>query len=354
MLVDAVLLTALLAVAGVLVLSLVRGAVRHWHAERAGTAYELPVCYRGAALRGAGAVLVTALTAVAAVAVVSGPEHRTFTSAATGPPAPPPSAAANPAPAAPTTSPATPSPPPSPSPSPSPSSRLLGHPSGGTLHRLEGLSLSPNPSPAEVWLPSTYARRNAADLAFPVVVAYVPGGAAAADLFSAFATQHARGRAHPFIVVVSPDCGRDLRPLLKAVDTRYRTLPGSRNRAVLGLGPTSSCALDTALRRPGDFRAAAALATKSGGRTGGTGHARPSTVRVPAATASGSGKSQLLLGSTSTDLPARADAVRLRAALAPFADTRIVDTVEPSGERRNLFGVAARYLTEQLGGPSRT
>lgn len=379
MLADAVLLIALLAVAGALVLSLVRGALRHWHAQRAGTAYELPADYRPAVRRGAGAAAVAVLTVVAAVSVLSTPEPvETFTSASKGMPGPSfgtgpfpghgqadgGRAPAQGAPPRPSASPARsrPGPPASPAPSPSVSvpsespyvSRTAGHPAGGTLHRLSGGKT------VDVWLPAAYHRPSGARLAFPVVLAHVPEGGAAGDLFTAFAEESRRGFAHPFIVVVARGCGEDARAFLKVVDQRYRTLRDARGRAVLGLGADSSCAVTTALNEPDRYRSAAALATSHA--SGDMEHARLRAVRTPdtpriadaSPDARRNARSRLLLASTSTDLPARAAAVRLRSALAPFADTRIVDTVEPSGERRNLFRVAVRYLTEQLSAPART
>lgn len=389
MLVDAVLLIALLAVAGALVLSLVRGALRHWHAQRAGTAYELPADYRPAVRRGAGAAAVAVLTVVAAVSVLSTPEPvETFTSAPKGMPGPSSGtgpghrqadggrAPAQGAPPRPSASPARsrPGPPASTAPSPSVSvpsespyvPRTAGHPAGGTLHRLSGGKT------VDVWLPAAYHRPSGARVAFPVVLAHVPEGGAAGDLFTAFAEESRRGFAHPFIVVVARGCGEDARAFLKVVDQRYRTLRDARGRAVLGLGADSSCAVTTALNEPDRYRSAAALATSHA--SGDVEHARLRAVRTPDtpriadaspgahrnarnarnARDARNARPRLLLASTSTDLPARAAAVRLRSALAPFADTRIVDTVEPSGERRNLFRVAARYLTEQLSAPART
>ncbi|GGO89352.1 hypothetical protein [Wenjunlia tyrosinilytica] len=401
--VDTVLLLVLLLLSGWLLLTLLRSALRRWQMERSGLVYELPANYRAALLRLAAAAAVLAVTTGTAVAVVtrnlSRPGPVVAAPATTGSPSHthrPANDDAEPHRAAPATR----------------APRTIGHPARGTLQRLPGTR-------AEVWLPAVYSSRTGNALAYPVVIAHIPVSAAT-ELFEAFDRYTLRGLSHPFIVAVAPDCGpvepstgqgptagetaidktamykaaagetavdksavgktstdktstdktatdktatdktamgktavgkesvdkTGDEALERALEAHYRVLRGRTGRAVLGLDTTGPCALASVLRHPDRFRAAAAISSSRGGQAAG----------LPVSAPPAASDRHLALLSATTDTAARRAAYQLRAKLAPFADTRIVDSIGGTGAadvRRHLFAVASQYLTEQLGPPQR-
>lgn len=197
-----------------------------------------------------------------------------------------------------------------------------------------------------------YDSPSGSTVAYPVIVAHIPDTAAEV-FFAALVDSAAQGRANPFVVVVQPRCGLDDSALLSFLDAHYRTVRHSRARGVLGIGPTSSCVLASALRQTSRYRSGVALASADTEHTdAATGFNLP---ELPARSRI-SPRPHLLLASLAGDVHARRDAVRLRAALAPFTHTRIVDTVHggsATARQAGLFRIALQYFTEQLSGPSR-
>jgi hypothetical protein len=305
--------SVLIVLAGAAAVLLGHRALRHWWAERAGRAYELPVDRTGTAVR-AGAAGVAALLAAALAMPSFGGGH-----AAVG------TRAAAPAPVV------VPSPPartPEPAPLP-PEVRTLGHPAGGTLDRLR--------DGTRVWLPPRYASPRAAGIAFPVVVAHL-AAADEQDLYSGFAVATRRGLADAFVLVLPADCARDSGVALTEVGRRYRALAARTGTGVIGVGAGAPCAVREALATTGRYGAAAGIS--------GLYPPRPPLVRSPLPHPS------LLLANATDDHAARTAALRLRRALHPHGDeVRVIDGFPA---HRELFALIAGYLTEKLAGPAKT
>lgn len=345
---DTVLTVLLLAAAGA-TLRLTAGAVRHWRGQRAGRPYELPVDHRGTALRAAGAAAaaVTASALGAALLTSGGPAH---------PPAVRAAAPVRPSPSVPPPPPRTPMPAP-----PAPEVRTLGHPSGGTLQVLR--------DGTRVWLPPRYDSPRAADLAYPVVVAYGaadpspgtsggrPSGSSAdpsahpspnvsadpyADMYAGFVQAADRHKADLFVLVTPPACppAGSGAAVPAEVGAHYRVLGEQSARGVLGAGPGAACALRDVLGgAPGRYGAAAGVS--------GT-YPRPSAL-APAA----GPHPPLLLVTAAGESGLRAGARRLRDALRYGGRPGAVHTVGGVGTRRQEFAEVAAYFTEKLYGPSR-
>lgn len=301
------LLTAALAAATATALAL--SALRHWWAERAGRPYELPVNRTGTAVRATAA----ALAAAAALAVLypyAGWGARPAHNVAVHTPVRAPLRAPAPAPA--------------PTPEPPARPRTIAHPAHGTLQQLA--------DGTHIWLPAQYGYTSAADLDFPLVIAYAPK-AQVNDLLTAFAAHADRGLADPFVVVLpSPDrCGT-------ATPTElldgYRIAPARTARALLGLGDEAApCAVTEALTHPGRYEAVAAASAT---------YDRPPLPRA---------RTQLLLATPAGDEARAASALRLRDALraAGPGEVRILDGIDPP---RRLLALIAGYFTEKLDGPA--
>jgi hypothetical protein len=304
---DAVLTVLLLLAVGATALLALR-ALRHWHRERTGRAYELPVDRRGALLR-AGSSGLAALVAVALAALLAvGPNGGTPRTRPVAEHAP----AALPSPPARTPQPAP----------PAPAVRTLGHPAGGTLQLLR--------DGTRVWLPPHYSSPLGAGLAYPLVL--VHAAADDPDLYPAFAGQAARGRADSFLLVTVPTCGTDPAAVLTEVAARYRVLPARTAHGLLGIAGQAPCAVREALAGATRFAAAAGVA-------GRYPDLAPPSGRYPS----------LLLAAGSGDEAARTSAVHLRAHLHPRGDqVRVLDAV---ARRRDLLGAVAAYFTEKLDGP---
>ncbi len=311
--VHAVLTALLLLAVGVAVVLALR-AVRHWHRERLGRAYELPVDRRGTLLRAGASGGVALLAALLAVPVLHGPAARA------------PAAAAPAKRVAATLPEPVPSPPartPEPAPPP-PEVRTLGHPAGGLLQVLR--------DGTRVWLPPRYDSARAAGLSYPVVL--VHAAADDPDLYPAFARQADRGLADSFLLVSPPSCGPDQSAVLAEVSRRYRALTARAAHAVVGIGPQAPCAVHEALAHPDRYRAGA-------GVSGRYPPLPPPAGPYPA----------LLLAAASGETAARASALRLRTSLRPVGDqVRLIDGV---AKRRDLLGLVDSYLTEKLDGPAR-
>ena len=311
------LLTAALAAATATVLAL--SALRHWWAERAGRPYELPVNRTGTAVRATAA----ALAAVAAAAVLypyagwgARPAHNTAAHTPVRAPLRAPLRAPAPAPA----------PRPAPTPEPPARPRTIAHPADGTLQQLA--------DGTHIWLPAQYGYASAADLDFPLVIAYAPR-AQVNDLLTAFAAHTDRGLADPFVVVLpSPDrCGT---PTPAKLLDGYRIAPARTARALLGLGDEAApCAVTEALTHPGRYEAVAAASAT---------YDRPPPPHDRART-------QLLLATPAGDEARAASALRLRDALraAGPGEVRILDGIDPP---RRLLALIAGYFTEKLDGPA--
>ncbi|HEY3478200.1 MAG TPA: hypothetical protein VGL02_04790 [Streptomyces sp.] len=307
-----VVLSVLLLAAAAAALLLAQRALRHWWVQRAGRPYELRVDHRGTVLWSAAAVVAAAVAIALAVPLLSGPDPapgpRVVVAAApvTPPPAPP----RTPAPA-----------PPAPI-----ELRTVGHPSGGTLQELTG--------GVRVWLPPWYDSRNAAHLAYPVVVADVPA-ASADEVYEGFARQAKRGLADPFLVVMPRDCGQDTAAVLADVARKYRVLSTAGGRGVLGAGADASCAVHEAFAHPDRYGAAAGLSGSY-----------PAPLPTPGAV-----RPALLLAYVAGAPGARTANRDLRDALHSRGDqVRVIDV---SGRRGELYAQAAAYLTEKLDGPTR-
>ncbi|WP_157856234.1 hypothetical protein [Actinacidiphila yeochonensis] len=299
-------------------------ALRHWHGERAGRAYELPVDRRGTLWR-AGVSGAATLAAVGlAVPLLNGPGFRA--GFGTGP-------AAGPASARPVAARHDLAPPPAPtvrapsaSASPVSEARTLGHPAHGTLQLLR--------DGTRVWLPPHYSSPSALGVAYPVALVH----ATAADdlgLYAAFAAQVARGQADAFLLVTPPTCASDAGAVLAEVGSRYRALNVRTARGLVGVGPLALCAIREALADRSRYGAAAGVSGTYPGLAAPVGP-------YPA-----------LLLAVGADQPgARASADRLRTALHPRGDH--VRLLDGAADHDALFRDVATYLTEKLDGPSRT
>ncbi|CAG6398537.1 hypothetical protein NMG29_06145 [Streptomyces cocklensis] len=295
-------------------------ALRHWWAERAGRAYELPVDRTGTALRAGAAGAAALLAAALAVPLVlGGAGGQDGTGTGTAAPAPvvvpsPPARTPEPAP-------------------PPPEVRTLGHPAGGTLDQLQ--------DGTRVWLPPQYTSPKAAGIGFPVVVAHVPA-TADPDLYGGFALATKRGLSDSFVLVLPTGCAhdsahdsaRDAAAVAEA-ERRYRVLTTRTATGVIGVGADAPCAVREALATTGRYAAAAGI-------SGLYPPLAPSPLPHPS----------LLLATTSGETAAGAAALRLRDALHPHGDeVRVIDGV---AAHRELFALIAGYLTEKLDGPART
>lgn len=303
--------------------SLGRSALRAWWAQRAGEAYELPSAYGGAVVRAAGAAVLALIALTAAAVWLLPPSGGT---PVRGRPAP-----AAPAEAAPRTPPRkaaqkpTRTPPRPPAPADTP--RTLGQPEGGTLQKFQ--------DGTQVWLPPQYAHPYAADLAFPVIVAYANERADDPDLLRGFTTGVRLGLADPFIIVLPPRCGTA--PAPNRLARHYRIARGRTARGVLGVADQAPCAVREALARPERQQAAV-------GVSGVYGHDTP-------VTGTGAHRAELLLATVSGEEPERDSALRYRDAVrsqGTFAEIRVADRITP---RRRLFALVAGYFTEKLDGP---
>lgn len=285
-------------------------ALRHWWAERAGRAYELPEDRTGTALRAGAAGAAALLAAALALPLFGGGSDQEPIGTSAAAPA------------------AVPSPPartPDPAPPP-PEVRTLGHPAGGTLDQLR--------DGTRVWLPPRYASPKAAHIAFPVVVARV-SPAADADLYNGFALAVKRGLADPFVLVLPAGCARDSGAAVTEVAHRYRVLAARKATGVIGVAADAPCAVREALATTGRYGAAAGI-------SGLYPSLAPSPLPHPS----------LLLATATGETAARAAALRLRNALHPHRDeVRVIDGV---AAHRELFALIAGYLTEKLDGPTRT
>jgi hypothetical protein len=290
-------------------------ALRHWWAERAGRAYELPVDRTGTALRTGAAGAAALLAAALAVPLFGGGSGQD--GAGTGVAAP-----------APVVVPSPPARTPEPAPPP-PEVRTLGHPAGGTLDQLQ--------DGTRVWLPPQYTSPKAIGIGFPVVVAHVPA-TAAPDLYGGFALATKRGLSDSFVLVLPTGCAndsvRDSAAVAEAAH-RYRVLTTRTATSVIGVGADAPCAVREALATTGHYAAAVGI-------SGLYPPLAPSPLPHPS----------LLLVTTSGETAAGAAALRLRDALHPHGDeVRVVDGV---AAHRELFALVAGYLTEKLDGPART
>ncbi|WUH92802.1 hypothetical protein OG900_23615 [Streptomyces sp. NBC_00433] len=285
-------------------------ALRHWWAERAGRAYELPVDRTGTAVRAGAAGAAALLAAALAVPLFGGGGDEVGTGAAA------PALVAVPPPPARTPEPA---PPP-------PEVRTLGHPAGGTLDQLQ--------EGTRVWLPPQYASPKAAGIGFPVVVAHLPADGEA-DLYSGFVLAAKRGLADPFVLVQPTDCAHGSATALAQAARRYRVLAARTATGLIGAGADAPCAVREALATTGRYGAAAGI-------SGLYPPLAPSPLPRPS----------LLLALATDDTAARAAALRLRDALHPHGDeVRVIDGI---AARRELFAQIAGYLTEKLDGPAKT
>lgn len=306
-----VVLSVLLLLAAAAALLLAQRALRHWWVQRAGRPYELRVDHRGTVLWSGAAVVAAAVAIALAVPLLSGPKE-----------VPGPRVVVA---AAPVTTPPGPTRTPAPAP-PAPALRTLGHPSGGTLQELSG--------GVRVWLPPWYDSKNAAHLAYPVVLADVPA-ASADEVYEGFARQAKRGLADPFLVVMPRDCGQDTADILATVARRYRVLSAVSARGVLGAGADASCAVHEAFAHPDRYGAAAGLSGSY-----------PAPLPTPGAV-----RPALLLASVAGAAGGRTANRDLRGALHARGDqVRVIDV---SARRGELYAQAAAYLTEKLDGPTR-
>ncbi|SHL19050.1 hypothetical protein SAMN05216499_10333 [Actinacidiphila paucisporea] len=290
-------------------------ALRHWWAERAGKAYELPVDRSGTAVRAGAAGTAALLAAALALPLLGGGgrEEVDAGAAALAPVLVPPPPARTPEPA----------PPP-------PEVRTLGHPAGGTLDQLQ--------DGTRVWLPPQYASRKAAGIGFPVVVAHLPADAET-DLYGGFALATKRRTADSFVLVLPAHCapGSAHGPAtaLAEVARRYRVLAARTATGVIGVGAGAPCAVREALATTGRYGAAAGI-------SGLYPPLAPSSLPRPS----------LLLAVATGDTAARAATLRLRAALHPHGDeVRVIDGI---AAHRELFAQIAGYMTEKLDGPAKT
>ncbi|MFG1811710.1 hypothetical protein [Streptomyces sp. NPDC049040] len=300
--------------AGAAALLLGHRALRHWWAERAGRAYELPVDRTGTALRAGAAGIAALLAAALAVPLIgTGGQAAVGTQAAAPVPAP--------------VSPAVPPPPartPEPAPPP-PEVHTLGHPSGGTLDQLRDGTL--------VWLPPRYTTPKASGIGYPVVVAHLTA-AANADLYAGFALALHRRHADPFVLVLPVGCDHDSAAITEAA-RRYRVLVARKDTGVIGVGADAPCAVREALATKGRYAAAVGI-------SGLYPPLAPSPLPHPS----------LLLATTPGETATGAAALRLRRALHPHGDeVRVIDGV---AAHRELFALVAGYLTEKLDGPAKT
>lgn len=284
-------------------------ALRHWWAERAGRAYELPEDRTGTALRAGAAGAAALLAAGMAVPLFAG--GRGQAEAGMSAPAP-----------APVVAPAPPARTPEPAPPP-PEVHTLGHPAGGTLDALR--------DGTRVWLPPKYATAKAARIGFPVVVAHLPAGADA-DLYEGFARAAKRGLADAFVLVLPTGCTQDP-AVIAEVARRYRVLPARTAAGVIGAGADAPCAVREALATTGRFGAAVGISGL-----------------YPRLVPSRSPHPSLLLATAPGETAAQAAALRLRDALHPHGDqVRVIDAL---AAHRDRFALIAGYLTEKLDGPA--
>lgn len=210
--------------------------------------------------------------------------------------------------------------------------RTIAHPADGTLQQLA--------DGTHIWLPEQYGYASAADLDFPLVIAYAPK-AQVNSLLTAFAAHTARGLADPFVVVL-PGPGRCGTAVPTKLLDGYRIAPARTARALLGLGDEAApCAVNEALAHPGRYEAVAAASATYDQPSPAPGDDRP---RTPART-------QLLLATPAGDEARAASALRLRDALraAGPGEVRILDGIDPP---RRLLALIAGYFTEKLDGPA--
>jgi hypothetical protein len=289
-------------------------ALRHWWAERAGRAYELPVDRTGTAVRAGAAGAAALLAAALAVPLlVGGGPAGTGTAAAAPEPAP-----------APVVVPSPPARTPEPAPPP-PEVRTLGHPAGGTLDQLR--------DGTRVWLPPHYDSPKAARVGFPLVVAHITADADA-DLYGGFALAVKRRLADPFIVVQPVSCTHDSAAVAETAH-RYRVLPARTATGIIGVGAGAPCAVREALATTGRYAAAAGISGL-----------------YPSLAPSAPPRPSLLLATFRGETTKGIAALRLRAALHSHGDeVRVIDT---AAAHRQLFALIAGYLTEKLDGPAKT
>ncbi|WP_037602069.1 hypothetical protein [Streptacidiphilus rugosus] len=324
-------------------------ALGAWREERAGQVYELTPRYLGAALRAVAAALALACALAGGVfAAGSGGQRTVADSRALSSAEPGSTPGANPGGAAARASSGS-----GRGSSGSASDRVhaasapltaVGTSSGGRL--LQG-GLPGVPGQVRVWLPAQYAAHAAA-----------PAGAAAAagaglqalvvrapeselsEVWEGLAGAVAGGHANPFIAVAPADpcvLAGDDSALRRAVAAQFHVATRARSWAELGMDAGAACAATAELAHPDTYAGSVAL--------GGT-LPHPAAGSVPAGV-------RLLLAQAHRDLPAQAEANRLRAALtgAPDAGIRlsaVVRDISPDRERFRLVRMAANYLTEEF------
>jgi hypothetical protein len=371
-------------------------ARRRWRWEHAGRAYELPVCYRAAALRAVAAAVLGVLLLGSAALLAYGPGPAAHAaggaSGAAALTANTPAeqgssggvAGAVPGPPRPRTPRAQSSPSASRSARPSPSAsasvhrahrahrsarrhrvvavgvpRLVGRAAGGVLYRVPGAG-------ARVWVPPAYGYPSAARVAFPVVVAYPGGGGGAlGDLFAGFAAEARGGHADPAVVVL-PDArcpavpgaaraARAERATLRAVARRFRVLPGRAARGLLGAGAAARCAVRAALGPVPRYAATAAVSGTYPGAYRPVGQpAAPATASAPApAHLAPARLAHLALAVPGGERRARAAALGLRRRLAAAPAAPDVRLLDGGGSRRAVYAQLAAYFTEELAAPAR-
>jgi hypothetical protein len=367
-------------------------ARRRWRWEHAGRAYELPVCYRAAALRAVAAAVLGVLLLGSAALLAYGPGPAAHAaggaSGAAALTANAPAeqgssggvAGAVPGPPGPRTPRAQSSPSASRSARPSPSAsapahrahrsarrhpvvavgvpRLVGRAAGGVLYRVPGAG-------ARVWVPPAYGYPSAARVAFPLVVAYPGGGGGAlGDLFAGFAAEARGGHADPAVVVL-PDArcpavpgaaraARAERATLRAVARRFRVLPGRAARGLLGAGAAARCAVRAALGPAPRYAATAAVSGTYPGAYRPVGQpAAPATASAPASASARLAPVHLALAVPGGERRARAAALGLRRRLAATPAAPDVRLLDGGGSRRAVYAQLAAYFTEELAAPAR-
>ncbi|MEZ0069593.1 hypothetical protein ABIA32_005638 [Streptacidiphilus sp. MAP12-20] len=326
---------ALIAAGATVGVGLAGSALGAWREERAGQVYELTPRYLGVALRAGAAALALACALAGGVLaaggdartvadsrpVRAGSAHASSGSSAQAAAGAPGSASdrVHAAPAA-----------------PAASLTSVGEPSGGRL--LQG-SLTGVPGQVRLWLPAQYTAHTGATVGLQALVVRAPEGELA-EIWEGLAGAVAAGHANPFVVVAPDDpcaLAGDDSALRRAVAARFHVATRARSWAELGVDAGSSCAAAAELAHPDAYAGAAAL--------GGT-LPHPSGAAVPAGV-------RLLLAQARRDLPAQAEANRLRSALlgAPDAGIRlsaVVRDISPDRERFRLARMAANYLTEEF------
>ncbi|WP_377270094.1 hypothetical protein [Peterkaempfera sp. SMS 1(5)a] len=349
-------LVLLLVTAAVAAVRLARAAADHKRERRAAEAYGLAGDRRVTRLLGAGSAASGLLALALLVALGTGAADRLRF--ATG--APPAAAAAavagrpaDPAPATPATA-----------------FGIIGHPAGGQLLQGTVRATDGGQRIVRVWLPPQYAEDT--QTRFPVVVLQTGTPGATADseapyVFDGFVGDVAQQRTVPFVVVApqapsgtahpcdlltaAPGAVPDDEAVRAAVAAEFRTLPaGPQGWETLGIGDAAPCAVAAALTRSDLYGAGAALSGR---------YDSEALVRAAADGRPGLPTPRLLLAAAQHDPAGRAEADRLRDALASADGRPAHATVETSAvrdtaaeqERIRLVRTAVQYLAESRGEP---